>query len=37
VRYQPTRGDQAMCVRFWGENTRGVEKSVKLSLGDFLD
>jgi len=22
-------------LRFWGESTREVEKSVKLSLGDF--
>ncbi len=23
-------------LRFWGENTRGAEKWVKLSLGHFL-
>ncbi len=25
-----------MRVRFWGENTRGLEKWVKLSLGHFF-
>ena len=32
----PPRGDCAMRVRFWGENTRGLEKWVKLSLGHFF-
>ena len=34
--FRPPHGDWAMRVRFWGENTRDWEKSVKLSLGDFL-
>ena len=33
--FRPPHGDWAMRVRFWGENTRENEKSVKLSLGVF--
>ena len=30
--HQTRRGDRVMCMRFWGENTRETEASVRLRL-----
>ena len=34
--FLPQRGDWAMCVRFWGRNTREVEKLARLSPRSFF-